>query len=257
MATRKQLLDRLLFSAAKARLQDVREALRSFQAGSHTGKAYRDVYGDVVGRGKGIMPSLSIQYPEVSGWTPGELLKTIESQKGRKYLALLDAAVSNAEDDKSLQRIAKQTTVADLQALPPVLYPAHKGSRRCTHCGEPHARSQHRFHGKGSFDRTHGRTGRREVPDFYQAEEVPAWVLEENSRRRVGARVLRKYKENSPVGFRIGRALELRYERDTGRHKGLYKHTFETSAQVVPLPDHSVLNGIHIPNGSILLMAGR
>jgi hypothetical protein len=41
-----------------------------------------------------------------------------------------------------------------------------------------------------------------------------------------------KYGDNPKKRVRMGRLIEVRYERDHGKHQGFYKHTFETPVDV-------------------------
>lgn len=149
---------RAVYMIALERLHDIRDAIKSHDT-QHTGRAYRNERGDVVGRGKGILPSLEKQFREVRGWTkgPAALRKTIEDAKSPAYFTLLQAAVHQVEADQGeqLELFVKTSPRATLDDLPPVIYPAHKGSRKCKKCRRPHSAAVHRFHLKGSFIETH------------------------------------------------------------------------------------------------------
>lgn len=216
MATERQLLlDRLAFQAAQSVLRDVAAQIRSFDT-HHTGKVLRDVHGDAVGRGRGIMPGLTRDYPSLSVWEgkPSKLAAAIEAGKGQKYVQVLDGVLHDIESQPSLVRFARSAPLAELRKLPAIAYPPHRGSAKCLSCGHTHGRGSHRFHGRGAFDRTHGITRRRaERPDL--GEEVPDWVT--NPRRG---------------GVLVGILREIRYKRTVGKHPGFYKHAFKTGAKL-------------------------
>lgn len=149
---------RLLYQVALDRLAAIADAIAHGET-ERTGKAYRNEQGDVVRRGKGVMPTLLRMYPETKGWSrgPAALRKTILEAKTPEYFTLLQAAVHAAEADQGeqLELFIKTAPRADLAALPPVVYPAHRGNRRCKICRRPHAAALHRFHLHGAFDQTH------------------------------------------------------------------------------------------------------
>jgi hypothetical protein len=55
-------------------------------------------------------------------------------------------------------------------------------------------------------------------------------------KRTLSAQMARTAKKN-PKRERMGRLIEIRYERDHGRNKGFYKHTFETDVDVFASED--------------------
>lgn len=149
---------RAVYQIALERLRVIQDAIKAHDT-QHTGKVYRDEHGNAVGRGKGIMPSLGRQFPEVRDWTKGPALlaRTIREAKTPLYFELLQDAVNQveAQDGEQLELFVKSADKQTLAELPPVMYPAHQGNKSCTHCRAPHPAALHRFHLRGSFDRSH------------------------------------------------------------------------------------------------------
>lgn len=156
--TKQTYYRRAVHEQARARLDEIAESIRGAQT-EMTGKAFRDEHGEVVGRGRGIMPSLGKSYPEVSGWPfgPAKLLKTIRGRKTPAYFDLLRDAEHEVEilDGDQLELFVMGAPRTQLKQLPPIVYPPHSGTAKCKHCPVPHPPGQHRSHLKGSFDRTH------------------------------------------------------------------------------------------------------
>lgn len=176
---------RAVFMLALERLREIRETIEQFiRTESHTGKAYRDTQGEVIGRGKGIMPSLSKSFPEVRYWTrgPAALARTIKQAKTPDYFYLLEGAVHQVEgiSGEQLALFVKTAPQQQLLELPPVMFPPHTGTRRCKTCRRPHSSHLHRFHLRGSFDKTHPgpveakhRKAARKDEDDRLRDEVP------------------------------------------------------------------------------------
>lgn len=150
---------RAVYQLALERLRSIEETIKDFQRDSHTGKVYRNEQGEAIGRGKGLMPSLAKQFPEVRYWTsgPDALRRTIRQASTPAYFMLLQAAVNQVEgtSGEQLELFVKTADKQTLAEIPPVLYPAHKGTKKCKTCRHPHSSALHRFHLAGSFDRTH------------------------------------------------------------------------------------------------------
>jgi hypothetical protein len=173
---------RAVYQMALARLQEILKAIEAHE-GHATGKAFRNEHGDVVGRGKGILPSLRREFPEVPEWKegPAHLARTIRQAKSADYFDLLQAAVHQVEsrDGEQLELFIKAAPRAQLDEIPPVMYPAHKGTARCRHCRSPHASALHRFHLRGAFDNTHPGPGRAEIRKKERERERERWQDEE------------------------------------------------------------------------------
>jgi len=147
---------RLVHQKALERIGAIEDALATFDT-SHTGKVYRDEEGTAIGRGKGLMPSLQMQFPEVSGETPAKLRRAIK-KKTPEFFRLLGDAEQEVDRHESpqLEKWISEASTPELRTLPPVVYPAHKGlTKKCKHCGEPHRESVHQSHMEGAFKRTH------------------------------------------------------------------------------------------------------
>lgn len=125
----------------QAHMWAIRDAVRS-GATEMVGKTYRDPSGKVAGRYKsGFMQ----MFPEVqrAGMTPGEAAKSIELGKGKRFNRLARAIVDQYHID------TRKRGRGHLSVSP------HGGNRKCKHCEAFHSKSEHRFHGKGSFHATH------------------------------------------------------------------------------------------------------
>jgi hypothetical protein len=159
---------RLVYQMALERLATIAAAVQNFLSGSATGKALRAVaepgkpehHGDVIGRGKGLMPSLVKEFPETAGFEPRKLLRTIQLAKSPAYFELLAAAIEQVQHGgrhgpEQLELWVRDATRRELDSLPPVVYPAHRGRRSCRHCKRPHSAMLHRFHMGGAFEQTH------------------------------------------------------------------------------------------------------
>lgn len=156
---------RAVYTLALERLAEIRKAIKDHDT-QHTGKVYRDEQGEAIGRGKGILPSLKISFKEIRGWDsgPAALAKTIHEAKSPAYFDLLEASLKRVEADQGeqLERFIQSATARQLEQFPAIVFPPHKGNRRCRHCRKPHVSELHRFHTSGSFDRTHPtREGKR------------------------------------------------------------------------------------------------
>jgi hypothetical protein len=149
---------RAVYQLALERLRSIVHAIEDHDT-QHTGKVYRNEQGEAIGRGKGIMPSLAKEFPEVRYWTKGPALlaKTIREAKTPLYFQLLQDAVHQVEGTagEQLELFVMSAPRAQLDEIPPVIYPAHKGTARCKHCRSPHSSALHRFHLRGSYSSTH------------------------------------------------------------------------------------------------------
>jgi hypothetical protein len=138
---------------------------------------------DVVGRFGGIKKS----YPELAAISAGpkQIAAAIRRGKGRTFetvRGLMETQMSKAGFEPARRRSPGRPTVAPHEPVKPT----------CMHCHGMHTTNQHRFHGVGSFHRTH------------------LWAF------------------NPPADkpFRIGQPKKIFYLRDQGGRQGDYYHIF-------------------------------
>jgi hypothetical protein len=126
------------------RMAMLREEVRS-GATEMTGKTYRDASGKIAGRFGGGM---SVLYPELrySGLTPKQASDAVGRGKGKRWKRLYRAAKREVVREFGK---ARRWYRGRLSEAP------HPGYAYCSHCREYHSKNEHRFHGKGSFYRTH------------------------------------------------------------------------------------------------------
>lgn len=188
-----------LSEAVDERLQQMRHMFTSGVSETTGRLVYRggDQYGgsDVMGRLSGVKPAFPELSHEKAG--PQAIAGAISRGKGKVYDRVRDAV---ARDLGRYYTEGKKRSRGRLSVAP------HKALRRyCSHCRTLHAKGEHRFHGAGSFHRTH------------------------------------LFSFNPRGGRRVGRIVEIRYERDWGRQPGFYKHVFRVPASLYRLPDNSIL----------------
>lgn len=104
----------------------------------------------VEGGGEGRFGGLSKMFPMFAGERPKALAAALKRGKGKIYRRALKAAMGQAER-LGYRRSPKSRT---RRAARPGVAP-HQGLSYCKRCKVEHTKSQHRFHGPGSFDRTH------------------------------------------------------------------------------------------------------
>lgn len=129
-----------------ARLHQIRELVRSGIT-EMTGKTYRGADGKIAGRFKG---GFTKQFPEIdrAGLTPGQAAAAVERGKGPRFVRLVREIAKDFPD-------RKKRGPGKPQVEP------HAGSKACEACGVEHSKDKHRFHGEGSFYRTHISAGER------------------------------------------------------------------------------------------------
>lgn len=201
------------------RLQSLRDEVRSGDT-EMTGKAYRsaDYYGregrgEVIGRGKGMTHA----YPEISraGLTPGQAADAIERGKGKRFQRLRREVMHVLEITETKKRSRGRLSVAP-----------HAGNRKCTRCRGDHTTGEHRFHGKGSFHRTH--------------------MFAFNPRKRNPSR-----KRKNPIGNVViyGKVLRIEAQKtqphkcddECKKFKHRYYHDFKIGPVMYGLPDGTLL----------------
>lgn len=112
-----------------------------------TGKGRRDAgrEGEFIGRFGGIKKS----YPGISGLKQGPKAIAAAIRRGRgKVFDQVKSSVYAAMLKKGFLPARKHSP-----GRPTIS--AHTGLRRCARCKTVHTKGQHRFHGPGSFERTH------------------------------------------------------------------------------------------------------
>ncbi len=170
---------RAVFLRALWRLDEIAQAIKGFET-EMTGKAYQVAEGVRV-RGKGVLPSLRRQFPELRGFSdkigPQDYVRMITGRKKTpEYFALLNHAVREVENHEgnSIETWVQRAPQSELQALPPVQYPPHKGTAQCKHCRQFHSTDLHRFHLRGARLRTHPKeSGAKAKVKRRIASEVP------------------------------------------------------------------------------------
>lgn len=183
--SREVYIRRALFAVAVDRLEIIRQEIEAFDT-KHTGKVYRDEYGDAVGRGKGVMPSMRRTYPELRNWEagPARLVKTIREKKSADYLWLLGGALEevDATQGDRIAEYVQRASADELKQFPPVLFEPHTGRKSCRHCKQRHSADVHRFHTSGAFARTHPTPEEKQLRKRKREESkgrgLPAWVTE-------------------------------------------------------------------------------
>jgi len=202
-----------LEEATEARIAQIYDAMVSGPS-EMTGKARREYghEGAFVGRFGGVKPAFRELRHVGAG--PKQIGAAIARGKGKVFTQVYEAAREEMEREGFKPARARARSRGRLTVAP------HKRLRRyCLHCRSFHAKGEHRFHGAGSFHRTH-------LFSFNKKKKARS----NPSGRAVGA----------VRGRRIGRIVEIRYERDFGRKPGYYKHVFRVPASVYCMPDKSV-----------------
>ncbi len=140
-----------LDDAVKMRLSEIADIAESGVT-EMTGKLKREgrrsqfeTGGEVTGRFGGMKPA----YPELNRLRAGpkEIAKSIRRGKGKAYRNVV-SVVRDAMEQAGFKNRAKRKR-GILRVSP------HEGTSRCEHCDNLHTTSEHRFHGPGSFHKTH------------------------------------------------------------------------------------------------------
>ena len=188
----------------EARMMQIREMVRE-GATEMTGKTYRDASGKIAGRFGGGFTKM---FPELerAGMSPGEAAKAIELGKGRRFNRLKKSIA--IELSLSLEKRKRGR---------PSVAP-HAGNRKCRHCQELHTTGEHRFHGEGSYHRTH-------LFSFNPMKNP-------NERVVIYGRVLR---------IEAQKTQAHRCDEECRDYKHRYFHEFKPGAVMYGLPDGSIL----------------
>lgn len=258
-----------LEQATEARLSEIRDILRS-GAGEHAGKAMREEgegqegQGRVIGRHRGY----SSMYPELQkyAYPRSAMLRALDNKSGKIYDNLYRASKDVMEYHGYMGRMKRAR--GKLTEAP------HSGRLRCKHCHEMHTKSEHRFHGKGSYHRTHlfAFGGKMENPGkgrgflFFgsftsklaarrkEAQVPGAFIRESKGRYYVmKARQATTRRVENPPGRAVliyGRVIRV-IAKKTGPHNNCdaeckrcnheYFHDFKAGAVMYGLPDGSIL----------------
>lgn len=156
-----------LEQATEARLQQLRQLIETGE--THlTGRAMR--YGEEEGGGYtgSRFRGFKHAYPELQRvpYGPGAIARAIERRKGPAYTAVY-SAVETAMERAGFPPRRAPTPAARTVGPHEVVRPY------CARCREFHTRGQHRFHGVGSFHRTHlfsfGRNFMKDKPGIGKA----------------------------------------------------------------------------------------
>jgi hypothetical protein len=226
-----------------------------------TGKGRREygTEGAFVGRYGGLKPS----FPELLKIkdSPKQIAAAIRRGSGPAYERVYDVVSKQAEREGYMparRRSPGRPTVAP-----------HEGRIYCKRCQDFHTKGQHRFHGPGSFHRTHlfsfggnvkmrgnyttsgDPSSRSRIDTVSHARQEFARLMKEARTRsltdyerrelRRAAQLIRYSTRRTASGnkprrrisrarasglIRMGRLVELRYQRDHGTKPGMYKHPF-------------------------------
>jgi hypothetical protein len=244
------------------RLADIAEASESGLT-EMTGKLRRDYVpehpwelpGEVVGRFGGMKRGL---YPELEALSEGPKVigQAIRRGKGKVYERVRQVVADAMSKETDSYRVVKKRSPGRASVAP------HEGRPYCLHCRATHTKGQHRFHGPGSFHATHLwafnpmtvkeakyvhellTSGKRKLTPEARALLTRATQTLRQARKPAKNPLPRlsvsQILSRSGAEF-IGEVVELRYERMIGAHPGLYKHIFKTRADVLCLPDGSIL----------------
>jgi hypothetical protein len=197
-----------LDEATDYRLQQIAEAFES-GISKQTGRAVMVESGaggggrQVIRRIKGVKSG----FPELGILdkdTPAAIAAAIRRGKGKIYERVRWAVAHGFEKTGQFSR---STRPAGRRSVKP-----HPGRKYCRHCRTAHTKGQHIAHGRGSFHRTH----------------LFSFGAKHNPRERGGL-------------VRMGRLIELRYDRDHGAHPGFYKHVFKSKPTVYYDPQKNVI----------------
>lgn len=223
--------------ATDARLQELRDVARSGVT-ERTGKAarLRSGSGDEE-RGRRVrgMRSSELSRLPLSD-TPKKIAASITRGKGKVYRRIRQAV--RLEMSKYFPEARKRSPGR------PVI-PAHKRmTKACKACGVAHSKSEHRFHGPGSFHRTH-------LFSFNPNMHGKTVILRRKrvrpavgGKHRVFGRRVRKNPPDAPVKI-YGRLLRIEAQK-TQAHQcdpkcaavnHRYFHDFKPGAQIFGLPN--------------------
>lgn len=158
----------------RAQMDDFRELARSGIT-ELTGKSRRAGgwgEGEFVGRFGGIKTGTAFERLDDS---PKIIAEAIDRGKGKVFDRVYRTLAKEAEREGFKKEKRKRSPGR------PVV-PPHEGRSYCGHCREMHAKGQHRFHGDGSFHRTHA------FSFGSNPEEVLAESEDERRRKLYGGR---------------------------------------------------------------------
>lgn len=255
-----------LEQATDRRLSQIYDVARS-GATEMTGKSRRaggHGEGEFVGRFGGLKP----MFPELQKIkdSPASIARAIERGKGKVFTRVRRTVQKEMEREgyKASRSAGGKKSVAP-----------HDGRVYCTRCSDFHTKGQHRFHGPGSYHRTHLfafnpmpiEAARRTFALLMQVARKRKLTATERARLAVARQQLRGIKKSvmrnkvrgsrrqhkarrNPGGKQIyGKVIDITCRR-TGPHRcdaackrvnHTYRHKFETNPPIYGLPDGSLL----------------
>ncbi len=202
-----------LEQATSARLQEIRDLAESGYS-ELTGRARREYYRTPqdVGRVVGRFGGLNIKELQSVGVSHQQAAQAIRRGKG-KVFARIETSVRREMEREGFKPARKRSTGPLLDVAP------HAGRRYCAHCRTFHAKGQHRFHGEGSFHRTHLFAFGDNVPNVAEAKRVFAQLMQIARERKLSQAERQALQRASQV---------IRYShRRTAAHNPAKKLTFQ------------------------------